>query len=203
MNELWDRNKGRRRPTVAGATLLASNEQSNTKSAACQIVGRHPQQLERKPRTSRFGNAACAWYFRLECTCRYLLNGSVRFRPSPVPVKRNTEPDHRPNLPLFTPACFVKCPAIRKMVGRGGGDRTHMRKNPRRIFMPSMAFAARTRRFGAVTSGLRSGLSLHRPPESPGLRREKARIGLHSQITDRIKSTCLSCDRNVTKPYLF
>ena len=45
-----------------------------------------------------------------------------------------------------------------------------MRKNPRRIFMPSTAFAARMLRFGARTQGLRSGLSLHRPPESPGLR---------------------------------
>jgi len=36
--------------------------------------------------------------------------------------------------------------------------------------MPSAAFAARTGRFGALTSGLRSGLSLHPPPEDPGLR---------------------------------
>ena len=53
-------------------------------------------------------------------------------------------------------------------VGAGGGSRTHMRKNPRRIFMPSAAFAARTRRLGALTPGLRSGLSLHPPPESCG-----------------------------------
>ena len=36
--------------------------------------------------------------------------------------------------------------------------------------MPSTAFAARTGRFEALTSGLRSGLSLHPPPEDPGLR---------------------------------
>jgi len=36
--------------------------------------------------------------------------------------------------------------------------------------MPATAFAARTGRFGAFTSGLRSGLSLHPPPEYPGLR---------------------------------
>ena len=36
--------------------------------------------------------------------------------------------------------------------------------------MPSTAFAARTLRVGALPSGLRSGLSLHHPPESPGIR---------------------------------
>ncbi len=36
--------------------------------------------------------------------------------------------------------------------------------------MPSTAFAAPARRFGALAPGLRSGLSLHRPPEDPGLR---------------------------------
>ena len=30
-------------------------------------------------------------------------------------------------------------------IGAGGGSRTHMRKNPRRIFMPTAAFAARRR----------------------------------------------------------
>ena len=56
-----------------------------------------------------------------------------------------------------------------KNSGAGGGSRTHMRKNPRRIFMPSTAFAARTGRFEALTSGLRSGLSLHPPPKIRGL----------------------------------
>jgi hypothetical protein len=27
--------------------------------------------------------------------------------------------------PFLPPRVFVKCPSIRKMVGRGGGDRTH------------------------------------------------------------------------------
>jgi len=30
-------------------------------------------------------------------------------------------------------------------IGAGGGSRTHMRKNPRRIFVPTAAFAARRR----------------------------------------------------------
>ena len=50
-----------------------------------------------------------------------------RVRLSPVPRKRKTEPDHRPNLPLFAPRIFVKCPSIRRMDGRGGGDRKHYR----------------------------------------------------------------------------
>ena len=37
----------------------------------------------------------------------------------------------------------------------------------RRIFMPSTAFAARTRRFESDRVRFASGLSLHRPPESP------------------------------------
>jgi hypothetical protein len=36
--------------------------------------------------------------------------------------------------------------------------------------MPSTAFAALTRCFEAFAPGLRSGLSLHRLPEDPGLR---------------------------------
>src|ERR1700686_917208 len=44
------------------------------------------------------------------------------------------------------------------------------RAEAQRIFIPSTAFAARTRRFEAHASGLRSGLSLHRPPKDPGLR---------------------------------
>src|SRR6476660_3204660 len=55
-------------------------------------------------------------------------------------------------------------------VGAGGGSRTHMRKNPRRIFLPSAPFAARTTGVGSLTPGLRSGLSLHPTPESWGLR---------------------------------
>ena len=38
-------------------------------------------------------------------------------------LKRIDEPDHQPHLPLFAPHVFVKCPSIRKMDGRGGGDR--------------------------------------------------------------------------------
>ena len=44
------------------------------------------------------------------------------------------------------------------------------RAEAQRIFMPATAFAARTRRFDARASGSRSGLSLHRLPEGPGLR---------------------------------
>jgi len=36
--------------------------------------------------------------------------------------------------------------------------------------MPTTAFAARTRMLSAFPSGLRSGLSLHPPPEAPGFR---------------------------------
>jgi len=54
----------------------------------------------------------------------------------------------------------------RKSIGAGGGSRTHMRKNPRRIFMPTAAFAAWTPRFATRATGLRSGLSLHRLPRS-------------------------------------
>src|SRR6266851_3625163 len=35
------------------------------------------------------------------------------------------EPDHWPYLPLFAPRVFVKSPSIRKMDGRGGGDRKY------------------------------------------------------------------------------
>ena len=44
------------------------------------------------------------------------------------------------------------------------------RAEAQRIFIPSTAFAARTRRFEAHASGLRSGLSLHRLLEGQGLR---------------------------------
>ena len=44
------------------------------------------------------------------------------------------------------------------------------RAEAQRIFLPSTAFAARTQRFEARASGLRSGLSLHRSPEKPRLR---------------------------------
>jgi hypothetical protein len=57
-----------------------------------------------------------------------------------------------------------------RIFGAGGGSRTHTGRLALRIFMPSTAFAARTRRLAALTPGLRSGLSLHHPPEGPGLR---------------------------------
>jgi hypothetical protein len=38
-----------------------------------------------------------------------------------VPLKRKTEPDHRPDLPLFALRVFAKCPTIREMVGRAVG----------------------------------------------------------------------------------
>jgi hypothetical protein len=44
------------------------------------------------------------------------------------------------------------------------------RAEAQRIFLPSTAFVARTQRFEARASGLRSGLSLHRSPEKPRLR---------------------------------
>jgi hypothetical protein len=34
--------------------------------------------------------------------------GGSSVRLSPVPLERNTEPDHRPNLRLFAPACFCR-----------------------------------------------------------------------------------------------
>ena len=54
-----------------------------------------------------------------------------------------------------------------KVTAEACGSRTHMRKNPRRFscrlrLSPPGRGASR-----AIASGLRSGLSLHRPPESP------------------------------------
>jgi hypothetical protein len=48
---------------------------------------------------------------------------------------------------------------------RGAGGWLMAGREALRIFMPSTAFAARTGRFEAVTSGLRSGLSLHLIPD--------------------------------------
>ncbi len=68
------------------------------------------------------------------------------------------------------------CPAVSRRKkpcrknGVGGGSRTLTSRQAQRIFIPSTAFAARMRRFEASASGLRSGLSLHRPPIDPGLR---------------------------------
>jgi hypothetical protein len=44
---------------------------------------------------------------------------------SPVPLKTNApEPDQWPDLPFSLPREFAKSPSMRKMDGRGGGDRT-------------------------------------------------------------------------------
>ena len=57
-------------------------------------------------------------------------------------AKRNTEPDHRPNLPLFAPAYFSLSPdPSRRWVGRGGGDRTQ-RRSPKAIEGTCFAHAA-------------------------------------------------------------
>jgi hypothetical protein len=43
--------------------------------------------------------------------------GFYRGRLSPMPLKRKTEPDHRPNLSLFAPRILVECPSIVGAVG--------------------------------------------------------------------------------------
>ena len=55
-----------------------------------------------------------------------------RIRLSPVPPKNNApEPDQWPYPPPFAPRVFYKSRPIRKMVGRGGGDRTQDLKDLR------------------------------------------------------------------------
>ena len=42
--------------------------------------------------------------------------------------------------PFLPPRVFVKCPSIRKMDGRGGGDRIHQRHGNKGVLRRSLAF---------------------------------------------------------------
>lgn len=65
--------------------------------------------------------------------------------------------------------------------GAGGGNRTLTSGKAQRIFVPSTAFAALTR-----ASGLRSGLSLHRPSDGPGLRCRAGGFGTAKRLRTRL-----------------
>jgi hypothetical protein len=75
-----------------------------TPNAWCAVDKTVPQNLmpignDERANSIDFGNEADIWHLSIEYE-----NSKVRL--SPAPQKENTEPDHRPNLPLFAPACF-------------------------------------------------------------------------------------------------
>jgi hypothetical protein len=93
--------------------------------------------------------------------------------------------------------------------GAGGGSRTHTALRPT-DFLATTAFAALSGRSGARRQGLGSGLSLHPPPELPGLRccpsslytflRQEAWLGIAIQkVSPTLSSSASPVSRRALK----
>ena len=63
---------------------------------------------------------------RMHVQISLLNSGSGRFRLSPVPLEKTQNRIIGLICPFFAPRIFVKCPSIKKMDGRGGGDQTKL-----------------------------------------------------------------------------
>ena len=111
-NEMW----------IATEFVEFFNPQSNPQHAMSWTTSAHSGS---PPRSCCKPNCATLMRSCSRGGALQLRSSGREFRLSPVPLKETQNRIIGLICPFLPPRVFVKCPSIRKMDGRGGGDRTH------------------------------------------------------------------------------